>query len=286
MTVPMLIALLLASFCLLYLPGKAVVSSVIKAVNIHALENLEKENESLRAQVGRIDSRITMLDASFGAMLAESQIFRQIAGLPKLEDGVLAVGVGGTMMRFDDDLLEFDSRLARRMNSQEQAVDELLRRAGLVKISFQDALARVTEVSLRWSHLPMLTPTSGYISSTFGYRIHPLFHQRQYHTGLDFSTPTGEPIYAPADGKVVRSSRSSGLGLSVVLDHGFGISTVYGHCSRLVVESGQEVRRGDIIAYVGRSGITTGPHLHYEVHLDGRPTNPFNYLLDLFPERL
>lgn len=282
----MLVTLLLASFCLLYFPGKAVVTSVIKAVNIHALEKLERENESLRAQVVRFDRQIVLLDTKFDSMLDESQMFRQIAGLPQLEDEVLAVGVGGTMTRFDDDLLEFDSRLARRISDQEQDIDELLRQSGLVKISVQDALTRVTEVSRRWSHLPMLTPTSGYISSTFGRRMHPLFRQMHYHTGLDFSTPSGEPIFAPANGKVVHSAKSQGLGLSVVLDHDFGIKTVYGHCSKLAVETGQEVRRGDIIGYVGRSGITTGPHLHYEVHVNGRPANPYKYLLDLFPERL
>ncbi len=286
LTVPMLVTLLLASFCLLYFPGKAVVTSVIKAVNIHALEKLERENESLRAQVVRFDRQIVLLDTKFDSMLDESQMFRQIAGLPQLEDEVLAVGVGGTMTRFDDDLLEFDSRLARRISDQEQDIDELLRQSGLVKISVQDALTRVTEVSRRWSHLPMLTPTSGYISSTFGRRMHPLFRQMHYHTGLDFSTPSGEPIFAPANGKVVHSAKSQGLGLSVVLDHDFGIKTVYGHCSKLAVETGQEVRRGDIIGYVGRSGITTGPHLHYEVHVNGRPANPYKYLLDLFPERL
>lgn len=285
-TVPMLVTLLLASICLLYFPGQAVVTSAIKAVNIHALEKLERENESLRAQVIRNDRQIVLLGTKFDSMLDESQMFRQIAGLPQLEDEVLAVGVGGTMTRFDDDLLEFDSRLARRISDQEQDVDELLRQSGLVKISVQDALARVTEVSRRWSHLPMLTPTSGYISSTFGRRMHPLFRQMHYHTGLDFSTPSGEPIFAPANGKVVHSANSQGLGLSVVLDHDFGIKTVYGHCSKLAVKSGQEVRRGDIIGYVGRSGITTGPHLHYEVHVNGRPANPYKYLLDLFPERL
>ncbi len=286
LTTPLLTALLLAMFSLLYFPGKAVVFSVIKAINIHELEKLEIENEELRAQLGQVDRRIARLDTKFDSILVENQMFRQIAGMSRLEDEVLAVGVGGTMMHFDDDLLEFDCRLARRINHQEQSVDELLRRSGLVKSSLHDALVRVSEVSRRWSHLPMLTPTSGYISSPFGRRMHPLFRQMHYHTGLDFSTPSGEPIYAPANGKVVRSGSSHGLGLSVVLDHEFGIRTVYGHCSRLAVESGQDVRRGDVIGYVGRSGITTGPHLHYEVHVDGHPTNPFKYLLDLFPERL
>ena len=236
--------------------------------------------------MGQVDRQIALLDTKFDSILNENQMFRQIAGLTKLEDEVLAVGVGGTMMHFDDDLLEIDSRLARRITYQEQSVDELLRRSGLVKVSLQDALTKVTEVSRRWSHLPMLTPTSGYISSSFGRRMHPLFHQMHYHTGLDFSTPSGEPIFAPANGKVVHSSKSHGLGLRIVLDHDFGIKTVYGHCSKLVVTAGQEVRRGDIIGYVGRSGITTGPHLHYEVHVDGHPTNPFKYLLDLFPERI
>ncbi|MBW7996318.1 MAG: M23 family metallopeptidase [Candidatus Glassbacteria bacterium] len=286
LTFPGLCILLLLAAAMLYFPGRAVVAALYKARNIHALARLEEQNRQLRAEVVKIDWEIALLAERFDSMQDENQIYRQIAGLDELEQEVLEVGIGGVTLDFDDDLMEFDSRLARRISRQDLTVDELLRRAGLARQSIQDSYTRVSEVSRRWSHLPSITPTSGYISSTFGRRIHPLFRQMHYHTGLDFSTSSGEPIFAPADGKVVHSAKSQGLGLTIVLDHDFGIKTIYGHCSRLTVKSGQEVHRGDVIGFVGRSGITTGPHLHYEVHVNGRPKNPFPYLLDLFPERL
>lgn len=285
-TLPVLCLCLIVGAALLYFPGRAVISTLYKTRNLHSLAILEQQNLRLRERVRQVDWEIVAVDARFDSLLVENQMFRRIAGLEKLEPEILEVGIGGITMDFDDDLLEFDSRLARRISRQERAVDALLRRSGLVRQSIEESYSRVSEVSRRWSHLPSITPTSGYISSTFGRRMHPLFNQVHYHTGLDFSTPAGEPIYAPADGRVVHSAKSQGLGLAVVIDHDFGIRTIYGHCSRLMVKYGQEVRRGDVIAYVGRSGITTGPHLHYEVHVDGRPANPFPYLLDLFPERL
>lgn len=285
-TIPVLCLLAAFIFSLLYFPGRILVSSLIKVRNIHELARLEGQNSKLRRHVCQFDEEIVVLDTRFDSLLDENQIFRQIAGLDKLEPEVLKVGIGGTSIDLADDLLEIDSKLARRINSQNNAVDELLRRAGLVEQSVQDAYSIVSEVSRRWRHLPSLTPTTGYISSTYGQRMHPLFHQIHYHTGLDFSTPAGQPIIAPADGKVVHSGKSQGLGLALVIDHDFGIKTVYGHCSRLVAKFGQDVHRGDVIAYVGRSGITTGPHLHYEVHVNGLTSNPFPYLLDTFPDRL
>jgi murein DD-endopeptidase MepM/ murein hydrolase activator NlpD len=254
-------------------------------INVHQLTRLESQNARLRGQVHRVDEKIAILETRFDSLLDENQIYRQIAGLEQLEPEILKVGIGGTGINLADDLMEIDSRLARRIDSQGNALDELLRRAGLVDQSIQESYAIVSEVARRWSHLPSITPTTGYISSTYGRRMHPLFHQMHTHTGLDFSTPVGEPILAPADGKIIHSGKSQGLGLAIVIDHDFGIQTVYGHCSKVTVKYGQAVNRGDIIGYVGRSGITTGPHLHYEVHKNGRTTNPFPYLLDMFPER-
>ena len=286
LTIPHLLLFAALIVTSIYYPGKIVISSLIKVVNIHELARLEKQNARLRSQVYQVDEKIAVLGTRFDSLLDENQVYRQIAGLEQIEPEILKVGIGGTGIDLADDLMEIDSRLARRINTQGNALDELLRQAGLVDQSIREAYSIVSEVSRRWSHLPSITPTSGYISSSFGRRMHPLFHQMHTHTGLDFSTPIGEPIYAPADGKVTHSGKSQGLGLAIVIDHDFGIQTVYGHCSRVAVKYGQAVHRGEIIGYVGRSGITTGPHLHYEVHVNGRVKNPLPYLLDMFPERL
>ncbi|MFH1070505.1 MAG: M23 family metallopeptidase [Candidatus Glassbacteria bacterium] len=262
------------------------IESYLKTRNYLALVSQEAQNWLLVKNVETVDRKIGKLQDEFSHLLSANQTFRLVAGLDELDQDVLQAGVGGLAPHYSEDLLEINSDLALTLYRQEKKVDELLRQSGFVKRSLQDAMVRVEKVSEEWRHLPSITPTTGYISSGFGRRLHPIFRTMHYHSGLDFSTGKGQPIHATADGKIVVSGQQEGLGLCIVIDHGFGLQTVYGHCSKSIVRPGQEIKRGDLIGYVGRSGITTGPHLHYEVHIDGQPTNPYNYLLDLFPYKM
>jgi len=124
----------------------------------------------------------------------------------------------------------------------------------------------------------MLRPVEGRISSGYGYRMHPIFRVRRMHTGIDVAAPAGTPIRAAAPGVVVHAGRWGGYGNCVILDHGGGLATLYAHCSELAVAVGQEVSQGQIIGYVGSTGLATGPHLHFEVRRDGRPVDPSGYL--------
>jgi len=124
-----------------------------------------------------------------------------------------------------------------------------------------------------------LWPTnSTLITSYFGYRVHPIWGTTRFHSGIDIGASYGSPIYAAADGIVIYSGWYYGYGYTVVIDHGSGISTLYAHCSSLNVYKGQSVKRGQIIAFVGSTGNSTGPHLHFEVQINGKPVNPLNYL--------
>ncbi|PNU03857.1 M23 family metallopeptidase [Novosphingobium guangzhouense] len=116
------------------------------------------------------------------------------------------------------------------------------------------------------------------MTSSFGMRDHPILGGRRAHKGVDLAAPTGTPVYATADGKVSRASWFSGYGLFVSLEHGGDMQTRYGHMSRLNVADGQIVHKGDIIGYVGSTGNSTGPHLHYEVRVDGEAVNPIPYM--------
>jgi len=126
--------------------------------------------------------------------------------------------------------------------------------------------------------LPSIWPTEGRITSAFGERVDPFNGEGAFHRGIDISTSYGHQIVAPADGVVTFADFSSGYGRMVMLDHGHGIQTRYGHMSAFAVADGQHVRRGQLIGYVGLSGRTTAPHLHYEVWLRGVPVNPHKYL--------
>jgi murein DD-endopeptidase MepM/ murein hydrolase activator NlpD len=121
-------------------------------------------------------------------------------------------------------------------------------------------------------------PVAGHLSSNFGMRYHPILHITRMHSGCDFGAPIGTSIHCVADGEVIHSSYMRGYGNVVIVDHGGGLSTVYAHCSRINVNDGQRVRRGQVLGAVGNTGLSTGPHLHFEVRVNGRPVNPIKYL--------
>ena len=111
-------------------------------------------------------------------------------------------------------------------------------------------------------------------------RFHPILHYSRLHAGVDLTAATGTPIYASGSGTVIFSGVQTGYGNVVKINHGYGYMTVYGHCSKLLVETGQKVNRGDVIALVGSTGLSTSPHLHYEVRINNNPVNPINFYKD------
>jgi murein DD-endopeptidase MepM/ murein hydrolase activator NlpD len=126
--------------------------------------------------------------------------------------------------------------------------------------------------------VPSLWPVNGHLTASFGERLDPFSGEGEFHTGVDISATYGDPVRVTADGVVTSAGNRSGYGRMVVIDHGFGMTTWYGHLSNFNAEPGQQVHRGDIIGYVGVSGRTTGPHVHYEVRLNNAPINPWRYL--------
>ncbi|MDP2915683.1 MAG: M23 family metallopeptidase [Candidatus Aminicenantes bacterium] len=145
-----------------------------------------------------------------------------------------------------------------------------------------DTLANFFETqSSRLAATPSIKPVvGGLISSAFGVRPDPFTGQQTFHWGIDIVAAWGNPVIAPADGFVLTVSSDKFYGNSITLSHGLGVTTLYGHLSKIGVGEGQKVKRGDVIGNVGNTGKALGPHLHYEVHLNSKPVNPYNYLLD------
>ena len=131
---------------------------------------------------------------------------------------------------------------------------------------------------LRANAAPNLWPVEGPVTGSFGERIDPFNGEGAFHTGVDIAAMVGQPVVAPADGLVDFADYMGGYGRAIILEHGHGVITRYGHLSAFAVSSGQHVRRGEIIGYVGASGRSTGPHLHYEVRINDTPVNPYKYL--------
>lgn len=133
-----------------------------------------------------------------------------------------------------------------------------------------------------WASIPSVWPVRGWVTSGFGVRRRPHGVGSRVHEGIDIAASSGTTVYAPGDGTVTFSGMKKGLGRTVIIDHGFGVFTVYGHASKLYVKEGERVKRGSTIAAVGRSGRATGPHLHYEVVIDGVPVDPMRYIIENF----
>ncbi|MCB1051324.1 MAG: M23 family metallopeptidase [Acidobacteria bacterium] len=127
---------------------------------------------------------------------------------------------------------------------------------------------------------PSILPARGWLSSGFSHRVDPFTRKRAFHSGLDISAPIGTPVYAPASGVVTVQGLQGGFGNTIVISHGNGLETRYGHLSRFNTAKGRKVKRGDLIGYVGNTGRSTGPHLHFEIHKDGQAVDPLKYVLE------
>jgi murein DD-endopeptidase MepM/ murein hydrolase activator NlpD len=168
----------------------------------------------------------------------------------------------------------------RRSHEIRVDLNALIRRADLLASSFKEASESLAVHSARLSATPSIMPTQGWLSSAFSsMRSHPILHIARPHEGIDVTAPAGSPIEAPAGGTIRDAGWESGYGNTVVIDHGFGIVTKFAHASKILVRVGQRVSRGQRIALVGNTGLATAPHLHYEVHVNGRPVDPLRYVL-------
>jgi murein DD-endopeptidase MepM/ murein hydrolase activator NlpD len=169
-------------------------------------------------------------------------------------------------------------------------LDRIRKKIYVQSESFDELIAYAREKEEMLSSIPAIQPVSNSdlkrTASGFGYRIHPIYKISKFHSGMDFTAPTGTDVYSTGNGVVreVKSARRE-LGNHIIIDHGFGYQTVYAHLDRFNVRVGQKVKRGDIIGFVGSTGLSTAPHLHYEVHVNGRPVDPAMYYFnDLTPE--
>lgn len=171
--------------------------------------------------------------------------------------------------------------MARVLYALKVGTGSLVEKAVQVEECVKDLQEDATEAVAFMRATPSVWPVTGDISSDFGWRRSPFnYYSEEYHSGVDIAAQWWEPIVAPADGTVTFSGYKYGYGWTITMRHGYGFETLYAHCCRLEADWGQEVTRGEVIAYVGQSGSATGPHLHYEVHLWGTPVDPTRYLPD------
>ena len=250
------------------------------------LSRYQAENSHLSASLNAMNSRSDRLTQALDEVAAREQRFRVLAGLPVLDPEMYSVGVGGPK-EIDERQQQFYS-VAPDLAGTSQVVtldlDQLLRRAELLAASLGEATDSMSAQRDLFRARPSIFPVidgDSWISSGFSYnRLHPLLGYRRPHPGVDISANVGSPVVASAAGKVVFAGQESGYGRLVEVDHGYGYTTRYAHLAGVNVHVGQQVERGDLLGEVGRSGLATGPNLHYEVLVDDRPVNPRAYILD------
>jgi len=256
-----------ATLCLVVLAVLIHYSTI--AVEVFELRRLKAENQQLidktrdyEQNAEKVQNKLTQLQNmvnKLGVMAGLEQSLPDarvggVGGAPsaELEAPVLQAGA---LQAMDRDL--------RLLNDRSAQLEEFFRNQ-----------------STLLSSTPSIWPVRGYLSATFGNRIDPFTSMRDFHTGIDVSTPIGTRVKAPADGVVVSCSDKGAYGNTIILEHGFGIVTRYGHLAGFNVKPGQTVRRGDVIGFVGNTGRSTGPHLHYEVWVRDQAQNPIHYILD------
>jgi len=259
--------------------------AIRKGVDISRLERLERANQLLAEQVIQTRTRLREVNDTVATIMKRDQLVRLLAGLPPNDPDVQRAGIGGPAgVPSEREQVLAEQPLGREALQMQDDVEGLIRRANLLARSFTEAIDSLEAHGERLARTPSIMPTRGWLTSMFAQaRMHPIFHEARRHDGIDITAPLGTPIVAPAGGWVVDTDTDEGYGRYVKIDHGNGIVTLYAHCSKVNVRKGQRVRRGEEIALVGNTGLSTSPHLHYEVEVKGQTVDPRKYI---FPESI
>jgi murein DD-endopeptidase MepM/ murein hydrolase activator NlpD len=221
--------------------------------------------------------RIEQLEASLNELHQMDTQIRTLLGVRQRTSEDLEQGIGGRALMESTDSLQGTPPF---IPAKSLPIEPLEDQIDLQEKSFAELLTYAQQKNNELAAIPTIWPVKGWISSGFGRRTNPFTGKREFHEGIDIVNALGVPILAPADGRVITTKKDPGFGLFLKVDHGYGYETVYGHLLKFAVIKGEWVTRGEIIAYLGNTGMSTGPHLHYEIHKNGKAVNPWWYLLD------
>lgn len=247
---------------------------------------LKAENQVLTNQLEYTKTSILTLEEQLdGIADMDSKMYRSVLGMESIPEEKREPGIGGADIYSEFELYSEDA--AEILKWTASRIDNLERRINVQKMSFNEIQNFYNDNQERLKHVPAIRPLEGLLLSGFGMRVHPVFKYKRKHNGIDFRADIGTNLFATGDGVVKYASRNGNYGNLLVIDHGFGFETRYAHLSGYAdgIRVGSEVERGDLVAYSGDTGLTNGPHLHYEVHLNDEAIDPLNYLFaDVTPE--
>ncbi len=243
---------------------------------------LQSVREELMQQKAQVQSfALNLLDYKRQMFLLRDldTKLRRVVSLGPRDKAQQVLGIGGP------DELGLQNLATLGEKKQEEALKEMHQELSQLKgaasrqeASLQLLIEYFEDKRSLYASTPSVWPVRGWVTSPFGNRTSPFSGILKFHEGIDIAAQTGTPVMAPADGVVIMAGFNTGYGNMTEISHGYGIKTIFAHNSRLNVKAGQRVKRGDVIAYLGDTGSSTGPHLHYEVRLNGLPVNPMRYM--------
>jgi murein DD-endopeptidase MepM/ murein hydrolase activator NlpD len=237
-----------------------------------ALKLRHTDDQSLLGSVSLMQARLDSLDDTLRAISRRDQQIRLLAGLSADSLAQHTDSTAGPTLAIGN--------VTEMTVGSSSDIDVMIKRANSLAASFAEVSGTLAHNSEKMARIPSIMPTAGWLSSNFSLsRFHPILHYARPHEGIDVSAPMGAPIVAPAGGIVRLITWETGYGNVLEIDHGDGIVTKYAHCSKIVVRLGEKVKRGQIIANVGSTGLSTGPHVHYEIHVNGKVVDPLTYVL-------
>ncbi|MEW6325010.1 MAG: M23 family metallopeptidase [Nitrospirota bacterium] len=243
---------------------------IVMLGKLQELQTLKSQSTVQQQELARYGELVTDLQGQLDRLREFDIKLRVMTNLnPPPDNG--EAGIGGTETALPS---------SAESSGLEASLTTLQAEAARQEASFNELTGALQERMTLWASTPSIRPVRGWLSSGFGKRLSPFTGAMVTHKGIDLATYMGTPIVSPADGRVETVANDSGLGQLVVVNHGYGVKTVYGHLSKAHVRPGQKVRRGDVIAAVGNTGLSTGSHLHYEVHVNGRAVDPLRYIID------
>jgi murein DD-endopeptidase MepM/ murein hydrolase activator NlpD len=244
------------------------------------LSQLRQETESQRSQIHFFSSKIEEMEKQLSKLKDFDKRIRIIANLEKGQETTPYMGMGGPSPSDIREKLKADKDEKGLTQQMKADIDRLNSEAISQEESLSELEKLLHDKREMLASTPSIWPVQGWVTSGFGFRTNPFTGLTQMHEGLDISNRVGTPIIAPADGIVSDTGKDYSHGNVVVISHGFGMASRYNHLSKIFVRAGQKVKRGDKIAEIGMTGKTTGPHLHYEVRVNGIPVNPVRYILN------
>lgn len=251
--------------------------------NIVLNQTISKQTSEIKNQRSQIQSfadKIEILKNRVGDLSKFEEEVRLIADIQQTSGSSGFFGIGAIPqgeLDIDISLEEEHNTLIREMHEQVGQIDYATKTQAL---DFTNLIKELEQKRNLLASTPSIKPVEGWISSGFGYRKSPFTGRKEFHAGLDIATHSGTKLVATANGRISYAARKGYIGNLVIIDHGFGMVTKYGHLKKILVKRGQKVKRGDVIGLIGNTGRSTGPHVHYEVRINGTPVNPLKYILN------